>query len=856
MSTRMQRIRDPLLIACAGLTLFIAVAVSASSLSWIGRTFPGFLVLDNRVVASAGLAHWPATLSGTLYQRELLAVDGQPLDRADALPDRLEGRAPGEPVEYTLRRDGVETTWIEPAREFTRLDFLLLHGTLLFCGIGLAGIALAIRFLRGHDRVANGTFWSLCIIGLYALTAIDLYGPYRFFRLHALLECFLLAGTLHNALVFPQPLKLVERHPWLIRVGYGASAVLALVMQLALYDPELYVWLHRVAVNGWGVGLALFLGRQIYTYAYPPSFEARQRVKVVVLGTVAALTPQVLITFFAATSGGGIPENLMAFSGIFFPLSLGYAVLRQDLFVVDVIVRRTLNYALLTVLVAAGYAGAVASLDALFHDQVGRGVFAVTLGVLTVAVLMPLRDRVQQTVDRIFFRSAYDFRRLVEETSARLASVSNLSVITGELASALREALQPEVLDFHVRRQAGGRLEAVGGATPLGDLELERAERAARAGRPVDGKDEGLLVPFRVEERTVAILRLGRRLSGRYYGGDDRRLLQTLANQGAVAIENALAIERLAELNHDLEAMVEERTSELAKALHSLRTTQSQLIQQEKMASLGQLVAGVAHEINNPVNFIQGNVHFLREYTESLVEALQAVEEAASDGPVDVSGRLGEIRERFEIEHILSDLPKVFEACDEGVQRTTTIVRDLRTFSRQDSAERQSIDLHEAIDSTLSVLRSRLNDIEVRCEYGELPAVECLAGPISQVLMNLITNAADAVNEQGLISIRTETLGDDRVAFEIRDDGCGIPADQLDRVFDPFFTTTEVGKGTGLGLSISYGIVTRHGGRIEVSSTPGEGTTFRVELPQRMAEVETETAGSPHGVRPEGGGGG
>ena len=180
--------------------------------------------------------------------------------------------------------------------------------------------------------------------------------------------------------------------------------------------------------------------------------DDQRSVKVVVLGTVAALSPQVVIMYLSARSGGQVPENLMTWSGIFFPLSLGYAVLRQDLFGVDAILRRSLNYALLTAFVATCYVGAFAAFGAISHGPNARVAFAIVLGVVSVMVLLPLRDRVQHAVDRLFFRSAYDFRRLVETTSARLASVTNLAVIAEGLQRALREALQPEWIALDVRR--------------------------------------------------------------------------------------------------------------------------------------------------------------------------------------------------------------------------------------------------------------------------------------------------------------------------------------------------------------------------------------------------------------------
>jgi signal transduction histidine kinase len=185
---------------------------------------------------------------------------------------------------------------------------------------------------------------------------------------------------------------------------------------------------------------------------------------------------------------------------------------------------------------------------------------------------------------------------------------------------------------------------------------------------------------------------------------------------------------------------------------------------------------------------------------------------------------------------VLQDLDSVLAGCREGVERTTSLVRDLRTFSRLDRAERVLGNVHEILDSTLNLLRGRLARIRVHRDYGELPELESLAGQLGQVFMNLLSNAADALGDSGTLTVRTRALEGGRVAIEIEDDGKGIEPEHLERIFDPFFTTKDVGKGTGLGLSVSWGIVERHGGTIRVRSEPGRGSCFRVELPLRMPE--------------------
>ena len=255
-------------------------------------------------------------------------------------------------------------------------------------------------------------------------------------------------------------------------------------------------------------------------------------------------------------------------------------------------------------------------------------------------------------------------------------------------------------------------------------------------------------------------------------------------------------------LNAGLEEEVHRRTAELEDALAALKRSQSQLVQSEKMASLGQVVAGVAHEINNPVNAL-----------------------------VNVLGPLEELAGAIEDSEVAQDFADMLRVLRSGAERTRRIVSDLRTFSRLDESELKSVDLRECVDATLHLMGGAVPDgVQVHVAHEDLPPLPCYDGELNQVFLNLLNNAVQALRGSGNVWVRTLLEGDEAV-FEVRDDGPGISPAALPRIFDPFFTTKDVGEGTGLGLSISHGIVERHGGRIEVCSTPGEGTTFSVRLP-------------------------
>jgi len=283
-----------------------------------------------------------------------------------------------------------------------------------------------------------------------------------------------------------------------------------------------------------------------------------------------------------------------------------------------------------------------------------------------------------------------------------------------------------------------------------------------------------------------------------------------------------------------LEKAVTERVHQLEQANEQLRTMQLQLVQSEKMASIGQLAAGVAHEINNPVGFIKSNLGTLKGYLASLQDVLNAYAALHQAEPSTLAGRMARIaQQKSELDYafIIEDVDKLIQESIDGVQRVSKIVQDLKSFSRSGETTRAAADLEAGIESTLNMVWNQLKyKVELRREYQPLPPVVCIASQINQVIMNLLMNAGQAIAERGVITVRTG-LEDDRVWFEVQDSGCGMDAATQQKIFEPFYTTKPVGQGTGLGLPISLSIVQRHHGRIDVRSAPGQGSTFRVTLP-------------------------
>ena len=288
-----------------------------------------------------------------------------------------------------------------------------------------------------------------------------------------------------------------------------------------------------------------------------------------------------------------------------------------------------------------------------------------------------------------------------------------------------------------------------------------------------------------------------------------------------------------------------DRHIELEQVYARVKETQTQLLQSEKMASIGQLAAGVAHEINNPIGYVHSNLSTLQTYAHDLLALLAGYEALRQKLPSECQHLLGPIEEitaRADYEYLQQDLPQLIEESREGIERVKKIVMDLRDFSHAGELENEQwavSDLHRGLQSTLNIVWNELKyKVEVRKEFGDIPAIDCLPSQLNQVFLNLLVNAGHAIEERGVITIATRQI-DNEICISIADSGQGIAPENVARIFDPFFTTKAIGKGTGLGLSLSYGIVQKHHGRIEVQSTVGKGTTFRVYLPVRQPSLMT-----------------
>ncbi len=825
--------------------MWALLAIGLSIFSLVSPRAGPQLPVRTSIISGIAVVHAmsdSAAAAGVAEGDQLLSVDGVPAIQVLWEPSLELGVVDT----YRFRKpDGtVLTASLAPALvgDVEKTSDVLLHLGLLL----VSSLYLVVALTVWWTRQASSESWALLLycstmsVLLSSAIRVDLI-PWAPTRVLATLP-FLGATTFHLFTTYPiEPYWIVKRP----RIRFIPYAIATLIMigiatQSAMGIPP--TWIATTAF-GFGVGTSvasigiLALGRR----------QAREagvgdRADLMLLAGLVSLLPALLALIAEWVVPTALPWYIALLWVGFFPVAVGYGMVRRQLFEFRLAARSSAAYGAATLAITGVFAFMITFADELVA-RYGVNVRSVQVVLLFLAILAfnPLRERMQGLVDNFFDRDRSRYRLAVREISEAMVSMLSMNEIGDRILVALTDAMgvsRAMVLLFDEGDRVL-RVSARRGDWDQDDMDIEipsdhplwkhlwlRREELTRADfddEPDSERREScwdvydtleieLLVPILFGVDLLGVIAVGRKLSGERLGTDDRELLRTLANQSSIAIENAKAFDEIAKLNESLEARVESRTRELQE-------TQNQLMQSEKLKSLGQLVAGVAHELNNPIGFVHANLQLLDEFIEKLA--------VAQENEADTTQYRDAIK-------------KLLSRSREGTERVKQIVQDLRTFSRVDHADLQMAQLTDEIDRTLALMEPRFKgSIEVVREYEELPEVRCFPGQLNQVFLNLLMNACDVLDEQegGTITIRTKaTLDGVRIEFE--DSGPGIPVEVQTRIFDPFFTTKEVGKGTGLGLSLSHGIIERHGGRIQIVSGTGHGTIFQIELPLEASEVE------------------
>jgi len=873
-------------IAAAVALLCLAVVCTTSSIRWVGRTFPGFLVLRNAVVASAGLAGWTGLSTGEIFQRQILTVNGEPVAGGRQVNEIVTREPAGSAIAYRLadRHSMVEKKIASMV--FSAADYLLLFGVYLLNGLIFAAAGLAVLYLRPGAPGPRALATLSVVAGAFAISATDLYGPYRFFRLHVASEALLPAAFIHLGITFPILLGSRRLRKAVLWAAYALAGALVLLYEFLLDDPAWYPTLHAIAVTYLGFSACLLFVNAAKAYRASASALVRQRTKVVGLGIVGGFGLPTVISLASGLSGSDVSFSFAGFTAPLFPISLAYAIAKHDLFEIDTVIKRSVYYLTATLAVTIAYALLIvtsnrALLGASFTQHPA---FPLGFTLAALLILAPLRDKTQRALDRMFFRCGYDLKATLEALSSRLSSAREVLEIAETLGGLSAEVMfagtsvvlvrDPKTRHFSQVENAAERGEypfvRVPPASPLVEC-LSRFRRAVLVDELLERDPDpvrqtlllselgvpnaAVVVPFWYRDELVGFMILAAKKSGALYTGDDMKVLSTAGNQAALGVVNSLAYREIQRLNRDLEATVARRTEELRKANESLeesleglerayedlKRSQESLLRAEKMATLGQLTAGIAHEVNTPLGAALNSLHVIADLAQEYAESI------GDPSVTDTDHR-----------QIARELESAARCAVKSAEKAARFIRSIKNHSRASSASASiEFPLADLLEETRLLLEHQFRVADCWLEREIAPADLRLRGDpakLEQVIANLLTNAIDAYDELktgGPVRVAARLAADDKVLIAVSDQGCGIPREDQERIFDLLFTTKARGKGTGLGLSIVKHIVENEfGGEVAVESQPGKGTTFRLSLPRHASAKTEPPAAAPSELSP------
>ena len=710
------------------------------------------------------------------------------------------------------------------------------------------GLAL-LAFIKGKGRKANLLFACLCTIGVFlnidvALMTIVTKGDIalKISRYDHLLLVYNIPIYLH----FVHAFFSINRKRWLVPAAYLFSFSLMFFTQSQLYLIGSYKYYFGFFAKGGPLFYLFFsMNSLVLLYCLLLSYRQikeetnpvkRNQIRYVFLGfgiyAILALLnvlPMSGIEIYPFGNFGFIPMIILAFG-----------VLKHDLLDMGFLIRKGMVYSSITAFLMAFYAFLIVAFDMIFKGfKISDSfLFPVFLFLIILFVFIPVKEKVQTVIDRIFFKGKYDYQKTLRDVSQAMRSILDMDEIVKRIIDTVINSMHATSVSVVLwnEEEKAFRVHSVKGECEKNVKEIElrlespliallMSQKRELFKHDIEEGDEwiinkreclrqlgylhaSLIVPMIFSNSVKGFIGIGYKKSGDLYTSEDLELLQTLANQSSISIENARSYRIIEDLNKNLEMKVRARTKELERALLEKERTQERLIRSESLAAVGQLVAGVAHELNNPLSSVSSLI-------QSTLESLEKID----------------VKAEYEDE-IIDDLRFTLKE----LMRAKEIIASLLDISRQTQGYTEPVNINTVVKDALRVLYNQYKRYEVEIEeefYEGIPEIKGNFANLGQVCLNIIKNSIQEVKgNAGNITLRTGfDQESNRVIFECTDTGKGIPPSTIKDIFKPFFTTKEVGTGTGLGLYISHEIVKRHEGEIFVFSTPGKGTTFRVELP-------------------------
>ncbi|HXC50146.1 MAG TPA: ATP-binding protein [Candidatus Limnocylindrales bacterium] len=805
--------------ALAGVAAVIVATCGYSAFARIGAPFPGFFVWQNGFVPAVGTPAWSGAASGLPYYSWIEGVEGAPLTSVGQIDDAAGSQPLGRPVRYSIRHEGTLRDIEVPSERFSTRHFAVSTGIYLFDAVVLLLLAIVMFYVGSGDPGARAVGLFALVQSLFLATSIDLFGPYRFRELY-----FFFAGLTPTATMF-----MVSRFPVERRIGRLENALLGAALAASLSFGLLsnaFFYTNRDALLALDRALHLAMAAGALAafaffarhYVRGRSEAVRRRCQVVLLASIGGFLPTMVFLFAAYAGGFSVPLNFLALPFVLFPIGIGYAVARYDLFDIDTVVKRTIVYATLSTAVFGVYSIAINLFDAMFENaspvasRLAEGTVIVTLLVL----FDPSRRRLQETVNRLYDRRRWVYRDVVRSAVRAFSTILDLDQLVTSVLGLVDDSVQPTfaciytIAGSDAPRLRGGLLHAPGANATI-DVhrdgpeapELAALARVAAAREAITDHDPdaaaldacGAAVAFglALEGKATGLLAIGPRRSGAAYTREDIDLLRTIAGQLAVAMRNAESYQVIDTLNRDLEG----KNVELGHALTELREAQDELIVKERLAAIGEIAGAVAHTIRNP---------------------LAGMRATAQQASIELA------------DHPVTELVDAFVR---ETDRLSSRIDSLLDFARPFHVNPSVTALGEIARRAAEQVRGRAQQRRITIDDSRVSTdSRAFVDPelFEQLTVELIANAVDASPDGATVTVSASRNGHASY-LEVRDQGPGIPPDRRERMFRMFFTTKA--KGTGIGLATVKRIADAHHATIEVVDSDHPGACFRVTVPDR-----------------------